>query len=366
MKAFAIWLGGFLVAGIFILVGWRAIQNVGGWALASPQPVAVGTPAAAGGQTITIKIEKGETARTIGDKLQKAGVVRSATWFRMLAEIDGIQNDLAAGTYTFQPDTDTEAVLQRIKAGYYAPQILVTIPEGLRIEQVADLLEKKGVVQAQPLLDAIRAGQAPSDLPALGDLLNDRPQGSSLEGYIFPDTYYFPIKATPADVLRTMLNALGDRFDPDLRAAVKAEGLTDYQALTLASIVEREAQVPSERPIIASVYLNRLKAGMPLQADPTVQYAIAQDAASINSFGWWKQQLTQDDLKIQSPYNTYLNAGLPAGPICNPGRDAIAAVAHPAQTNYLYFVAKGDGSHAFAATLAEHNANVQKYQNQGR
>src|SRR5581483_8943629 len=165
VKAFFIWLAGFLVAGIVVLVGWRAIQNVGGWALASPKPVAVGTPAAASGQANTIKIEKGETARTIGEKLEKAGVVRSATWFRMLAEIDGIQNDLAAGTYTFQPDTDTEAVLQRIKAGFYQPQILVTIPEGLRMEQVADLLQKKGVIQAQPLLDAIRSGQAPADLP---------------------------------------------------------------------------------------------------------------------------------------------------------------------------------------------------------
>jgi len=362
VKAFCGWLAGFLVAGVFVLVGWRAVRNVGGWALASPKPVAVGTPAAGSGQTITIKIDKGENARTIGDKLEKAGVVRSATWFRMLAEIDGIQNDLAAGSYTFQPDTDTQAVLDRIKAGFYQPQILVTIPEGLRIEQVADLLQKKGVIQAQPLLDAIRAGQPPADLPALGDLLGDRPQGVGLEGYIFPDTYYFPIKATPADVIKEMMNALADRFDPDLRAAIKAEGLTDYQALTLASIVEREAQVSSERPIIASVYLNRLKAGMPLQADPTVQYAVAQDAASISSFGWWKQQLTQDDLKIQSPYNTYANAGLPAGPICNPGRGSIAAVAHPAQTTYLYFVAKGDGSHAFASTLDEHNANVQKYQ----
>jgi UPF0755 protein len=147
-----------------------------------------------------------------------------------------------------------------------------------------------------------------------------------------------------------------------LRGAIQAQGLTDFQTLTLASIVEREAQVASERPMIASVFLNRMKQGIPLQADPTIQYAVAQDPASIAANGWWKRDLTVDDLKINSPYNTYANKGLPPGPICNPGRDAIAAVAHPAQTNFLYFVAKGDGSHAFAATLEEHNANIQKYQ----
>ena len=134
------------------------------------------------------------------------------------------------------------------------------------------------------------------------------------------------------------------------------------QVLTLARIAEREAQVLAERLIIASVFLNRLKQGMPLQADPTVQFAVAQDPASVAANGWWKRDLTVDDLKVDSPYNTYLHQGLPPGPICNPGRAAIDAVVHPAQTTFLYFVAKGDGTHAFASTLAEHNANVQKYQ----
>lgn len=348
-------LAGGVAAVLLVFVGYRASRNVADWALPSTK-AAPAEPSAGGSGTTTVVIGKGENARTIGGKLQSAGVVRSAAWFRMLAEIEGIQNDLAAGSYTFQLDSDTQAVLDRVKVGILEPQILVTIPEGLRIEQVADLLEKKGVFQAQPLLDAMNTGAFD------GDLLKDRPQGTSLQGYIFPDTYYFPAKTNPTQVVNEMLTALNDRFDPNLRAAIQAEGLTDYQALTLASIVEREAQVPSERPIIASVFLNRLKQQMPLQADPTVQYAVAQDPASVAANGWWKQDLTVDDLKIQSPYNTYIQPGLPPGPICNPGRDAIAAVAHPAQTDYLYFVAKGDGSHAFASTLAEHNANIQKYQ----
>jgi UPF0755 protein len=120
--------------------------------------------------------------------------------------------------------------------------------------------------------------------------------------------------------------------------------------------------VPSERPIIASVFLNRLRAGIPLQADPTVQFAVAQDPASVTQYGYWKTDLTVDDLKVDSPYNTYVNPGLPPGPITNPGFDAIEAVVRPAQTNYLFFVAKGDGSHAFAETLEEHLKNIEKYQ----
>jgi UPF0755 protein len=346
---------GLAIALAFVFIGYQASRNVAGWALPSAQKLPI-DPTSDSSRTTSLAINKGENARSIGAKLQTAGVIRSASWFRMLAEIEGVENDLAAGNYTFQLDSDTQAVLDRVKVGILEPQILVTIPEGLRIEQVADLLEKKGVFQGQALLDQMKGGQFN------GDLLTDRPPGSSLEGYVFPDTYYFPKKSTADGVVNEMLHALDDRFDPELRGAIQAQGLTDFQTLTLASIVEREAQVASERPMIASVFLNRMKQGIPLQADPTIQYAVAQDPASIAANGWWKRDLTVDDLKINSPYNTYANKGLPPGPICNPGRDAIAAVAHPAQTNFLYFVAKGDGSHAFAATLEEHNANIQKYQ----
>ncbi|HWQ28370.1 MAG TPA: endolytic transglycosylase MltG, partial [Dehalococcoidia bacterium] len=138
--------------------------------------------------------------------------------------------------------------------------------------------------------------------------------------------------------------------------------LTPWQVVTLASIVEREARVPEERPLIASVFLNRLRLGIPLQADPTVQYALANDPANVEAFGYWKSELTVDDLRLDSPYNTYVYVGLPPGPICNPGLDAIRAVLRPAQTNYLFFVAKPDGSHAFAETLEEHERNVAQYQ----
>jgi UPF0755 protein len=345
-----------VVALVVAALGVWASGGVRGWTLAG-LPTAQPTPASAQ-NVIAITINKGENAATIGDKLQRAGVVRSASWFRLLAQAEGVQNDLAAGTYSFQRDTDTQAALDRIKVGITAPSVLVTIPEGLRIEQIADLLQAKGVTQAAPLLEAMQNTASGDD-----KLLASRPDGS-LQGYLFPDTYYFEVNATPAAIIKKMLGDLDQRVDPSLQQAFQAEGLTVQQALTLASIVEREAQAPSERPIIASVFLNRLKQQIPLGADPTVQFALTQDPASVASYGWWKQDLTVADLKIDSPYNTYVTAGLPPGPICDPGLDSIAAVAHPAQTNYLYFVAKNDGSgsHAFATTLAEHEANIQKYQ----
>jgi UPF0755 protein len=346
-----------LVVALGVLaLGFRVSDGVRGWTLAG-LPTALPTPTA-GRDAVSITINKGETAKTIGQKLQDAGVLRSASWFGMLAQAEGVQNDLAAGTYTFQRDSDTQVVLDRVKVGITVPSVLVTIPEGLRIEQIADLLQQKGVTQAAPLLQALQ-NTASGDDP----LLASRPD-ASLQGYLFPDTYYFELNSTPDAVIKKMLGDLDSRIDPSLRQAIQAEGLTVHQAITLASIVEREAEAPSERPIIASVFLNRLKQGMPLGADPTVQFALAADPASVAQNGWWKQALTLDDLKIDSPYNTYVAAGLPPGPICDPGLDAITAVAHPAATDYLYFVAKGDGSgtHAFAATLAEHEANIAKYQ----
>jgi UPF0755 protein len=159
-----------------------------------------------------------------------------------------------------------------------------------------------------------------------------------------------------------MLQAFQDNLTPDIKPAAEGMGLTLHEVVTLASIIEREAVVPEERPVMAQVFLSRLRQGIPLEADPTVQYAIAEDPSVVKEFGYWKQELTRADLEYDSPYNTYANEGLPPGPICSPRLESMAAVAHPAATSYLYFVAKGDGSHAFASTLQEHLENIQRYQ----
>jgi UPF0755 protein len=163
------------------------------------------------------------------------------------------------------------------------------------------------------------------------------------------------------EVVETFLEAFDQNLSLDLRGEATTAGLSLHTVVTIASIVEREAMMPEERPIIAQVFLKRLLLGQILAADPTVQYALANDPASVESYGYWKQELTEADLSVVSPYNTYLNRGLPRGPIANPGLDAITAVIRPADTNYFYFVAKPDGSHAFAETLEEHLQNIDKY-----
>ena len=179
---------------------------------------------------------------------------------------------------------------------------------------------------------------------------------------LFPETYEVAKGASARTLMEMMARQFDKAVTPKLRQQIQARGLTLHQGLTLASIVEREAAIPAEQPVIASVYLNRLRRDMPLQADPTVQFAVANaDLTQAAGFGYWKRELTRDDLRSTSPYNTYVQRGLPPGPICSPGLAALEAVANPAQTEYLFFVAKGDGGHVFAKTDTEHAANVERY-----
>ena len=191
---------------------------------------------------------------------------------------------------------------------------------------------------------------------------SDLPASRSLLGYLLPASYPLQCQASASEMVAAMLDAFTQQVTPEVIAAARSRGLSLDDTVILASVVEREAVIRAEQPVIASVFLNRLKAGLPLQADPTVQFAIANAKPPSGTGGWWKTDLTVADLRVDSPYNTYRNPGLPPGPIANPGIDAIKAVANAATTDYLYFVAKGDGSHAFARTLDEHNANVARYQ----
>ena len=188
------------------------------------------------------------------------------------------------------------------------------------------------------------------------DFLNGRPGGAKLEGYLFPDTYRAPPDTPAKDLIELMLQDFSLRVPPSLRGN-PPPGYTLHQVLTIAAIVEREAATDEERPLIAGVYYNRLRQSppLPLEADPTVQYALGKESE------WWPE-VQPADLKRESPYNTYLRPGLPPGPICNPGLKSIQAAFEPAQTDYLYFVAKGDGTHAFARTYEEHLENIRKYQ----
>jgi UPF0755 protein len=306
----------------------------------------------ASGPPVIVTVKQGESAKTIGAALEQKGVIRSRRLFEIMVGLTGVQNSLEAGDYEFDPGTPVIEVVHRIAQGKTASRDVV-IPEGRRVEEVGEILEKAGVVGKQAFLNALVKSQYSE--PFLRQV-----GASSLEGFVFPAKYEFHRGARPAEVVDTLLQG----FQANVADKVQLEGqdLTLEQVVTLASVVEREAQTPSERPIIASVFLNRLKAGIPLQADPTVQYAVASnDAASVQQYTYWKKELTVDDLKLDSPYNTYVHSGLPPGPIANPGLASIQAVVRPASTNYLFFEARGDGTHVFAETLEEHLRNVEKY-----
>jgi UPF0755 protein len=314
----------------------------------------IGRPISTDPRNIPFTVESGDTAATVADHLASKLLIRSAIAFRLIVRFEGFETNLQAGNYELRPNMSTTELVASMVQGRMAGGFL-TIPEGWRLGEIADALERAGVT---PRADFVSFVEHPPASAVAGAW--PVPDGRSLEGYLFPDSYRFDRHTAASEIGRRMVDDFGKHASLTIRAAIEANGLTDYQGVTLASIVEREAVTPAERPIIASVFYNRLKRGMKLQADPTVQYALIDDAMA--SSGYWKRSLTFADLANLSPYNTYQVSGLPPGPICNPGLDSLAAVAHPATTDYLYFVAKSDGTHAFARTLHEQEANVARYQ----
>jgi UPF0755 protein len=317
---------------------------------------AYGSAPSADGSTVRFVVQPGENAAEIGASLQSAGVIRSALAFRLIVRARGLAAHLVAGDYELRRDLPLDAIISALAQGRMSGGFL-TIPEGWRALQISDSLSADGITPRSDFLQVV-AQRSVTLAPSLGAL----PEGATLEGFLFPDSYRFAPNTPASIVAQRMVDDFDRHLAPDLVAGFRTNGLTVYQGVTLASIVEREAVVPSERPTIASVYLNRLRRGMKLEADPTVQYALVAPAASAPSVGYWKHPLTFADLGDTSPYNTYQRTGLPPGPICNPGVASLEAAAHPAQTDYLYFVARPDGTHAFAETFAQHQQNVAKYQ----
>jgi UPF0755 protein len=304
-------------------------------------------------------VEPGSSAADIGNQLQQRGLIRSALVFRFAADQAGVGGSLAAGDYELSRSMSMNEIIEVLARGQVKRGLLATIPEGWRAEQVADRLDATGITTRDEFLRAVAAPSSVPDLELLGE-----PRPTTLEGYLFPETYEVQQKVPGTQAADLMIRTFSQRVGQQLRSNSEVD-LSPHQLLTLASIVEREAQQPQERPLIASVYLNRLARQLPLQADPTVQYAVAtRDGSAATAYNYWKRDLTDADLQLDSPYNTYVHTGLPPAPICNPGEASIRAVLQPARTDYLYFVARQDGSggHLFARTLDEHNANVAQVQ----
>ncbi|MBU0493212.1 MAG: endolytic transglycosylase MltG [Chloroflexi bacterium] len=312
----------------------------------------ISTPASLDTSTVVFVIEKGETANSISQRLYMEGLIRDPDLFRLLARSKGVDNRLEAGQYILRRNMTMIEILEALGHGT-VPANIVTILEGWRLEEVAEYLGDKGLADAQEFLRLAQAGQFQRDF------LAGRPTGASVEGYLFPDTYQLATDMTATDIIDLMLDTFGRKISPELRDGAKNQGLSLHEVVTLASIVEREAVIKDEQPLIASVYLNRLTQKWPLQADPTVQYALGYQAQDQT---WWKKRVYFVDLEVDSPYNTYMYKGLPLGPICSPGLEAIQAVINPQQSEYMFFVAKGDGAHAFAKTAEEFEQLVNQYQ----
>jgi UPF0755 protein len=311
---------------------------------------------AGGGEPVLVTVNSGESAKEIGAKLEDLGIIRSGRLFEVLVGLRGVSDSLEAGDYEFERGTAAVEAVDRIATGRTASRQVV-FPEGLRAEEIGDLLERNGIVTRAQFMAALV--KSDYEEPFLSQIETDR-----LEGFLFPARYEFNRDTDAGQVVATMLRGFQDNVADGLQ--LEGQGLSLYEVVTLASIVEREAATPEERPIIASVFLNRLRLDIPLQADPTVQYALVEtNPAMAVANGFWKRELTFDDLRVDSPYNTYIHAGLPPGPIANPGLASMEAVIRPAQTNYLFFVARDDGTHVFAETLEEHLMNVERYQSGG-
>jgi UPF0755 protein len=294
---------------------------------------------------VFVEIPQGAGSVAIAKRLADAGVVHDVNSFRLALWITGEGRRLQAGEYQFTQPMSARQVAGKIARGevYVRP---ITFPEGLTVKQMAALYEQKGFGPARDFADAARNG---------GLVRAIDPDAQDLEGYLFPDTYKLPRRATATQLVARMVQNFMKALTPELIDAAEARQLTVRQLVTLASIVEKETGNKEERPLIAAVYANRLRIGMGLQCDPTVIYA-------LDRAGRYTGNLTRENLQFDSPYNTYRYAGLPPGPIASPGRASLEAAAHPADVPYLYFVSRNDGTHAFAATLDEHNRNVQTYQ----
>jgi peptidoglycan lytic transglycosylase G len=297
------------------------------------------------GQEQYVEIPAGAGTSAIGRRLVSAGVVSDTVTYRVALWLSGRARHLQAGDYRFERAMTAGEVIEKIARGD-VDRISVTFPEGLTIVEMSAIFEAHGLGPAAAFVEAARSARLAPEF--------DR-AARDLEGYLFPDTYLVSRRTNAAHLVAAMLERFEHVLTPEVRQAASARGFTIRQLVTLASLVEKETARADERPLVAAVYANRLRKNIGLQCDPTVIYA-------LQLAGRFDGNLRRDDLLFDSPYNTYRFAGLPPGPIAAPGKAALEAAANPAETEFLYFVSRNDGSHEFARTLEEHNRNVQRFQ----
>lgn len=299
------------------------------------------SPADREGKEEVFIVRDGSSLREVAQDLEKGGLVKSKTLFVLWSRMMGHSKGIKSGEYILSASMPPVKILEKLRRGLILTHI-ITIPEGYTREEIADLLDAKELVDRNLFLSLM---EEEAVLQKYGV------SGPNLEGYLFPDTYQFGRGVSPSLVIDTMVRRFWQMVGPFTDRA-RETGMSMGEIVTLASIVEKETGRREERALIASVFLNRLKRGMRLESDPTVIYGLER----------FDGDLRKKDLAQESPYNTYLVHGLTPGPICSPGLESIKAVIFPAQTEYVYFVSKNDGSHHFSKTLSEHNRAVEKYQ----
>ena len=324
---------------LVLLVGGMGFLSWLSWATKPYSPT---------GNNEKITIAQGTTVAQLADELQQRHLIRSAWAFRYLARARQAEFKIYVGDYLLTPAMSPDEMIKRLLNSSVALVTnRVTIPEGYTTEQIIDLLVQKGIGSKAELTKVV------TEDGFTYPFLKDAPKGiNRLEGYLFPNTYDISVKVTPHAVIDMLLQQFAKELTPEVQKQLDTIKLSVPQWVTLGSLVEKEAVKASDRPLIASVFMNRLKIGQPLQSCATIQFLL----------GTPKEKLFDKDLLIPSPYNTYLHSGLPPGPIANPGHASLQAALHPTQTDFLYFVAKKDGYHAFAKTFAEHLKNVKLYQ----
>ncbi|MDI9587121.1 MAG: endolytic transglycosylase MltG [Acidobacteriota bacterium] len=304
--------------------------------------------ASPGAASVVFVVKSGQTAGQIARALEEAELIRSAKAFQAMLKRKDWGTKLKPGVYRLERSQNAEQIARRM-VNQETWRIRVSIPEGLTLKQIAQKIEKAGAaLTGGPHLPSAAEIRKAATAQAVERRLGARVPTPTAEGYLFPATYEFPAGASASEVVDEMLTAFRDRFLSRNQDAIERSGRSLHEIVTLAAIVEREAAADKERPLVARVFLNRIDIGMKLESCATVQYAL----------GGHKARLLYEDLKVDSPYNTYIHRGLPPGPICSPGEASLLAALKPGETDALYFVSRNDGTHAFSRTFAEHQRAI--------
>jgi UPF0755 protein len=304
---------------------------------------ALSSPVSKGGGVVEFTVSPGESPQRVAVRLKDQGIIRDPLTFRLFLQWRGLDTQIQAGKFQLSSSMSAQEVAQALIKGAF--DVVITIPEGLRVEEIGEKI----------ISELVKEQDSPHWLTWKEEFIK---QARLYEGFLFPDTYFIPLNASPSAVLSMMRSNFDRRVDDKIRKAAESQGLNLERLINLASIVEREAKFAEDRPLVAGILLRRYQEGSLLGADATVQYVLG---FSSEENVWWREKLTAEDLEVESPYNTRKFSGFPPTPICNPGLEAIRAASYPQDTHYYYYLSDQDGKMHYAITLSEHLANMERY-----